>query len=284
MRRGPLGPSVRRRVGAPGARLAARLGVVLVALGVVAGCRIDAEVEVTVNPDGTGVVLVTVTADPDVVDAVPDLADEFRATDLTATGWQVDGPAPTAEGGLAVELRHDFGTVAEANTVLDQISAPDGPLRELGIDVSGGDGDIEWTFAGQLDFSGGLQALADQDLVALAGGTPWLDELNERAIAPEDATSLTIRVSLPGTRVADDGTAAEPGAAEFRAVPGESAIAMSSRTRSTSVEVQDARDLRSRMLTYLAIYGGVVAVGVAAWWLLRQQRRARRRRRRAYGR
>jgi len=61
--------------------------------------------------------MVRVIADADVVDQAPGLADDVRTEDLTASGWTVDGPTPTSDGGLQVELHHPFANVAEANAI-----------------------------------------------------------------------------------------------------------------------------------------------------------------------
>jgi hypothetical protein len=241
---------------------------------------VDTDVQITVMPDGSGDVTVTVTADADVVKQAPGLAEDFAASDLTASGWEVEGPTPASDGGLRVVLRHPFDSIAEANAVLAQLSASNGPLQQLTVGVSGTTGQVQWTFGGRLDLSRGLEAFADEDLVTAVGATPWLGVVKEQKLTEAEVASLSVRVSLPGARQADGGGTLAPGAATWSANPGDPAVQMSSRTLATSLEVKDAKDLQDRMVKLLMAYGALVAVGVVVWLLLRARRRRRIERRR----
>jgi len=238
-------------------------------------CRVDAGVELTVKPDGTGDIEVTVTADHEVVAAAPDLATDLRVDDLTASGWTVDGPTPTDDGGLRVVLTHPFANIAEANAILTQLSGPNGPLRDVAVDVTDKSGDVEWTLAGTLDFSSGLDALADPQLAELMGSDDWLAMLASQDASPADLAGVRFRASLPGTRINADGTTLPPGSAEFTANAGDAPVDMSVRTLATSSDVRDAKDLEERMIRYLIIYGIAVAVLVAVWLLVVGARRGR---------
>jgi hypothetical protein len=250
----------------------------LAAVVLLGACRVDADVEVIVTPAGTGEVVVTVTADADVVDAAPDIAEDLRVDDLAATGWVVEGPTPTADGGLQVVLRHPFASLAEANAILTELGGPQGPLRDVTLDVGGTSGDLEWTLDGQLDFSAGLEALADPELVALTGGTPWLELVGAQGLDPTEVAGVSFRATLPGVPVDTNGSTVPPGSGEFSANAGDAPVQMSLRTVAASTEVLDARDLEDRMMRYLVWYGVAIAllvVGVLAWRGMRRRARTR---------
>ena len=239
--------------------------------------RFTAVVEVTVTPDGSGEVVVTATADAAVVDKAPTLADDIRVDDFVESGWTVEGPTPTGGGGLELILRRPFASVAEANAILAQLSAADGPLTGLTIGVGGTTGDVMWTFDGQLDLSRSLDSFADQELVGLVGGTPWLAAVEAEGLKPSEVAGVTFRISLPGTRVTEPDVTVAPGAAEWSANAGDAPVVMSSKTLATSLEVRDARRLERRTVNLLLAYGVVVLLGVAIWRVVRSQRRNRRR-------
>ena len=60
-----------------------------------AGVALDVVVDLTLDEDGTGELTVTATADADVVEQVPGLAEDLRFDDAVAAGWTVDGPTAT---------------------------------------------------------------------------------------------------------------------------------------------------------------------------------------------
>lgn len=260
--------------------------VALVGLLAVVGlsaCRIDTEVTTIVNPDGTGTVTLTVTADAEAVAAEPNLAKELKVDDLVQAGWSVNGPNATETGGLMVVLRHPFRNLAEGNDVLRSLSGTDGPLIEPLLNARAEKGEVHWTFVGSLDFSKGLAALADQDLITAVGKVPWVDEVANKQLTPTDVASITFKLSLPGT----DGTSSAPTAAsngeaaandstadEWTVRPGDAALDLSIETVQVSKSVQRARGVRQKAVIALIIYLVLVGGFVAFWLTLRSRRRA----------
>lgn len=184
-----------------------RIAVIVAALLVATGCRVDVTVDLVVRPDGTGEVAVTATADADVVDAAPGLADDLRFDDVTAAGWVVDGPTATADGGLTVTLRHGASSAEEATNLLRSLGPPFADVR---VDRTS-DGDTTSTaLSGRLVLDGGFDAFADSDLLAAVGGTPFADDLAAAGSTPADSMSVVLRATLPGaietTGRATDGT------------------------------------------------------------------------------
>jgi hypothetical protein len=171
------------------------LGMLAVVL-VLAACRLDVDVDTTVNADGTGEVVVVGTVDKDVVDRVPGLAGSLVLDDATAAGWVVEGPAATESGGLAVTLRHPFVSVDEAANVLNSLGPPFG---DLVFEYTASEDDVTVTLSGSLSLPGGSwDAFGDQALLTSTGGTPFGAQLAESGANPTESMTVELAVRLPG--------------------------------------------------------------------------------------
>ena len=239
-------------------------------------CRVDTVVTTVVNDDGSGSITVTATADAEAVAAEPNLATKLQFGDLQEAGWEVTGPTPTEDNGLTVSLTHTFDNLAEANDVLASLSGPDGPLLEPLISARGAKGEVLWSFAGSLDFSKGLKALTDQELLSAVGRTPWVEEISARQLTPSDVASITFRLSLPGEP--EGGRAPGAGGAgtvnEWTVRPGDAALDLTVETAEISTGVQRARRIAGQVTAALIVYSLVLA-GLVALWLYARSRRKR---------
>jgi hypothetical protein len=178
-------------------RVARRILVGVAALLVLVGCRLDTTVELTIGADGAGELVVTSVADADVVDQAPGLAESLQFTDAVAAGWQVEGPAPTEDGGLTVTLRHPVTSAEDATNLLASLGPP---FTDMTLQRTVDD-DRETTtsdLTGQLVLPAGFDSFADSDLLAAVGGTPFADELTASAATPDSSMSVTFRAELPG--------------------------------------------------------------------------------------
>jgi hypothetical protein len=133
---------------------------------VLASCRVDVAVDMQVEPDGTGTITLVATADAELVDAVPTLADDLVLDDAVAAGWVVEGPAATADGGLTVTLRHNFFSDAEATNLLNSLGPP---FSEMSYERNTSGEDTTNRLSGLLGLSDGFATFADEDLVAAVG-------------------------------------------------------------------------------------------------------------------
>ena len=161
-------------------------------------CRVDTAVDVRVQPDGTGTITVTATADAEVVQQAPGLADDLRLDDAVAAGWVLDGPTPTDSGGLTMSLSHAFSSVEEATALLRSVSGEAGPLRGIAVTRAVSDRELTTSLTGSLQFQGGLDALADADLLTLLEGTPYADNLAARGLQQGDVYTFQFSANLPG--------------------------------------------------------------------------------------
>lgn len=187
-------------------RVRRALSVVLVAFAALAfsSCKVDTQVDLTVKPDGSGTVVITATADKELVDKAPGLAEDLRFDDATAAGWQVEGPTATDDGGLTVVLTHAFATVQEAGALLQSLNGNDGPLHDVVVGRTVTEDDITTTLSGSIRVANGLDAFADPDVLAAIGGSPYADELAQLNLRPADVITFTFTADLPGDVVTAD--------------------------------------------------------------------------------
>jgi hypothetical protein len=176
----------------------ATIGVVLCAMLLLSSCRVDQTISLEVNRNGTGKVIVTAIANKAILDAAPELAADIRTDDLVAAGWKVDGPTPTEDGGLLLEISRSFKDPAEATVILGQVNGPRGPLQEAVLTRSGKDTNSVWTLAGRLEVNGGLQAFIDDAAFELLGAAPYAADIQEADLDLGAAVGLNFTVSLPG--------------------------------------------------------------------------------------
>ena len=106
---------------------------------------------------------VTGTADAEVVEQVPGLAEDLRFEDAVAAGWTVEGPTATDTGGLTITLRHAVSSADEATNLLASLGPPFVDVR-LTRTIDGDDTTTELT--GQLVLENGFDSFADSDLLA----------------------------------------------------------------------------------------------------------------------
>lgn len=173
-------------------------------------CRVDSVLTVRIERDGSGTVVLDVVADADVVQAAPGLADDLRLDDAIAGGWTAEGPSPTDDGGLRIVLTRTFATVDEATVLVQSVSGPNGPLRDVALTRTGGIGadglpdgtDTTLELRGALGIEGGLDAFADDALLAAVGATPYAGELAASNVEPAEAVSFRLDVDAPGEVVA----------------------------------------------------------------------------------
>lgn len=164
----------------------------MLALG---GCRLDVAVEVTMNADGTGELVVAATVDADVVAQMPGLQGSLRLEDATAAGWVVDGPTDVDGGGLAVTLLHPFASAAEASNLLTSLGPP---FQGIVLNRVATEDDITTTLTGALTLTGGFDGFGDANLLAATGSTPFRAQLDEAAATPTESMSIEFTLTTPG--------------------------------------------------------------------------------------
>jgi hypothetical protein len=163
-----------------------------VGLLVLSACQATVRVDVAVNPGGSGTVSVTASLDASAAQAVGPL----QLSDLEQAGWRIDGPHPTAGGGLTVTASKPFRNPAEAEQVIDEISGPSGPFHDLHVSrqrsVLGSRTTIR--VSGAIDLTCGVQCFTDpalQQQLAAAGASAGT------GLPPDVNLAFDVGVHLP---------------------------------------------------------------------------------------
>ncbi len=118
------------------------LGLVAMGAVLLAGCRVDAKVDVKLQGNGTGTVVTKITLDADAVQhlggptALAQIASRFD--DMRTAGWVVSPITPGSDGGSAITLSHPFASEADLATRLADLVGTNGVLRDPHIEQSRG--------------------------------------------------------------------------------------------------------------------------------------------------
>jgi hypothetical protein len=194
------------------------LVLAVAAVALLAGCRLELDVSVEMEPDGTGAVTIVATADAELVDQVPGLLDDLRLDDAVAQGWQISEPVTDAEGAITLTLTHPFHTDVELANVLNSIGPPFTAMQAARTPGTAEQaGQVTNAVIGNLQLANGFESFSDSDLSALVGGLPFGEQIAASGLTPDQAIGVTFRVELPGEVVsAPTGTEIDPGVIEWR--------------------------------------------------------------------
>jgi hypothetical protein len=248
--------------------------LIVIAVMLLAACRVDTTVDISMRADGSGRITVTAVADADVVGKAPGLAEDLRFDDAESAGWTVTGPASTASGGLQAELTHEFENPEEATALLQSINGSGGPLHNVvlsrRIDQAGTTIDL----VGSLRIDG-LAAFADPDVLAAVGATPYAEEIVAAGQGPTQAVVVTMRATLPGKITSATGTV-EDGSVSWIVPLDGSQLDLSTRA------IDDHGSAKiwgiASTAALIAMVAWCVLAGLFIVWVARQrQRRANRR-------
>ncbi len=108
-------------------------GLVAIAAVLLAGCRVDARVDVTLANDGSGTVRTTLKFDRDAIQRLGGLdaaAKQVPLADLRAAGWKVSRWTGGARSTATLTLTHDFRDQADLARRLADLVGPKGLLRD----------------------------------------------------------------------------------------------------------------------------------------------------------
>jgi hypothetical protein len=182
-----------------------RRALIVIAVMLLAACRVDTTVDISMRPDGSGRITVTAVADAEVVSKAPGLAEDLRFDDAKSAGWTVTGPASTSDGGLQAVLTHEFANPEEATALLQSINGSGGPLHSVVLSRRIGQSGTTIDLVGSLRIDG-LAAFADPDVLAAIGATPYAEQVAAAGQGPTQAVVVTVRASLPGKITSATGT------------------------------------------------------------------------------
>lgn len=162
---------------------------------VLSACKVDVTTDVKMANDGTGMVTVTVVADADVVNAVPDLTQDLAFQDALDNGWEMQEPILAGDGSMTVVMTHPFASEAELANVLKSVGPP---LENAGVARTSDGTQVTNAIDATLQLANGYASFADSDLVTAAGGVPFAAEIEAAGVPPEQGFSFTLNVDMPG--------------------------------------------------------------------------------------
>jgi hypothetical protein len=246
----------------------------LAAVLILSGCRLTANVTITMNADGSGVVAVDLVADADLLAKAPAAVSDLRLDDARQAGWEVTGPAPTPDGGSSIRLAKPFHSAEEATAIVAEINGPQGPLRDMLVARAVTFARVDITVSGAVQWEGGLAAFSDSALTAALGRTPLEQEVAASGVAPEDALALTVTVKLPG-EVSGNGRTGDDGAMTWTPVlHGSGRTEISAQSSLVDRGAQSARRTEHLARGAVAVYVGIVVLGLVVLSLVILRRRS----------
>ena len=143
-------------------RRAARLAAVAALL--LAGCKVDAAVDIEADSDGSGRVTTTVTLDDAAAAEVGPLEEHVRVEDLRDAGWTV------IVGDRVVTATKRFDHPDEASQIVQEVGGV--LISRARVTRSSGFAKTTTEVDVEVDLTAGLQGFADAALIEQLGGLP----------------------------------------------------------------------------------------------------------------
>ncbi len=144
--------------------------LLLALVALLAGCKVDTTVDVTVREDGSGVVRVVVTADAEAVKAAESggvaLEQAVRLDDLSDGGFRVGDWEKADDGSATIVISQPFRSVDEVRGIVRALGGADGPLPDLRATLDQGIVGTDYGVEGRIDLESVATGVADdQELV-----------------------------------------------------------------------------------------------------------------------
>ena len=258
------------------ARLLAVCALVVALVLVAAGCRLDVGVDIRMEADGSGTVAVAATADRELLAAAPSALTDLRLDDIRQAGWTVAAPTAAADGSSTVTMSKPFRTPQEANAILGELNGPDGPLRDLTVQLDRSFALVASSLTGSVQLTGGVGAFSDAALAQALGAAPLANVVTQPI---DQVLGLTVTARFPGQVTTANGDV-DPDRVAVTWHPPLSegtATALDAHFELVDQGARDARRTSRIAWGALAIYLAVLVIVVTTVGLVRRRRRRRRR-------
>ncbi len=166
------------------------------ALLILVGCDSRIDVTVDVEEDGSGVVQVEVELDDAATTEIIDLGTVGLALgDLDDAGWTTDAPQRLETGGLLLSASKGFGTAAQLDDIMQEISGDADLFADFELDRTKAFARVDYAIRGSINPTG-LELFGDPELVATLGRS--IEDLATRYQASASDVTVSLRVELPG--------------------------------------------------------------------------------------
>lgn len=254
-------------------RLSRRLGLwilLLLIAAVAGGCQADFEIRVTVEDDGSGLVMTEIVLDEEASAALLDLeaGATLPLTDLSQAGWDIGRPVEEVSGVTRITAQKAFGTPSQFAEIMDEL-AGDGVapgdqdlIRDFRLVRSQSFGRVDYSLTGVIDPRQGLAAFSDEELEATLGQSLASIVTAAPYNAEPGDISIELSITMPG-ELAESGSTGtvdgdlEPTARWRTTMAGGQPIDVELRTarRSTSAQVLRGVAVVAAVLAGLAAFG-----------------------------
>ncbi len=168
---------------------------------ILSACQIDAVVDVTVEEDGSGTVVLTTTFDENVIANAPELSDSLQTNDLAAAGWDIEELVDTPQS-LVVRATKDFATADDLNGVLGEIAGPNTLFSDFTVERTRSFARTTYEVTGVVDPLIPLTTFGDDTVTGLVGSPLGLSVSELEAIAGRplsETVTLDFSITLPAT-------------------------------------------------------------------------------------
>lgn len=155
-----------------GVRTVRRLLGAVVLVVVLAGCRVEATVEVEVAADGSGRVALEAVFDPAAVEALDGLAEGVLLTDLAAAGWDVTRPELAVDGSITISANRAVASGAGLQRALDDIAGA-GVFTDVRLTSTDRFAGRTQSLSFDIDLSEGWNLFSDAEVAAALDGEPF---------------------------------------------------------------------------------------------------------------
>jgi hypothetical protein len=244
--------------------------VVAAAAVLLTACQATIRVGINANQDGGGTISASVLLDREATQAIPDLGQQLRTSDLLRAGWSVKGPTPVGGGGTMVTATKSYRTPTEALQIVNDLSGPTGPFHDFHLRQQHSFFSTKTVFSGRVDLTCGLRCFGDAQLQQQLGADLGLDPAKlqqQSGVILNRVFRFEVAVRLPGSLQSSNAPTEAGNGAVWTPKLGDKATLNAS-----------ARAINTTRIALVAA-GAVVVVAVVVLLVVRRRRGRRARRR-----
>lgn len=184
-------------------------GLLVLLAALVSSCRADLNVDVDVEPDGSGLVEAEVFLDQEAADRLLDVGRDSAGvplSDLAQAGWEIDPPAEGENGEVTITASKAFGTPRQFSDVMAELGGETGLFQDFTLAREQSFGRLDYKVDGILDTTDGFGEFSDPELNSTLDRS--LQDIAEYYGANENDISVRLSVTIPGEIQEDDSNAA----------------------------------------------------------------------------